>query len=224
MPTPLEQLRAENPWPTVHILPFDHGWLRDGTKALLARYATGARVILELGVWLGRSTRYLYEIAPGATVISVDTWNRKALVGWAKAKHPHLAEVAATARETFVANAAAWGIQDRVICWKKDSVAAVRDIAKRGIRPDLVYLDTAHTYEQTVKELAAIRQHLPGVLIVGDDWDWTDGVGGALALQRAVKEHAAKHGQTILANRTGWALPPPGAKTVGRGLVSIPPP
>ena len=221
--TPLQRLQDDFPWPPggPTVPSYDHGWLRPGTQVLLDRYVPGAKVILELGVWLGRSTEYMARIAPGATIVSVDTWNPEVLVRWAKQKAPHLVEVSRIAEQTFHANVAKWGLLGRVIPWRSSSIEAIHKLAVRGVCPTVIYLDTAHTYAQTVRELAALESRLPTAQIVGDDWDWS-GEKRPLSIQRAVREFCERRSYKVKSTDTGWAILRPGARS-GPGRSSIVP-
>src|SRR4051812_22659948 len=76
---PVNRLRRAFPWPgekPVISAPIENpGWLGEGTDRVLARSLSDeTRLVVELGAWLGMSTRFIADLAPNATVISVDHW------------------------------------------------------------------------------------------------------------------------------------------------------
>ena len=75
----INQLRETYPWPeqkpqVSHTSP-QSGWLEDGARELLEQELTSEhRIVVELGSWLGLSTRFIADHAPGAIVIAIDHW------------------------------------------------------------------------------------------------------------------------------------------------------
>src|SRR5271155_2569508 len=72
-------LAAMCPWPNerpiVQEPPAVPGWLGDGARELLERsLSPETGLVLELGGWVGLSTRFIADLAPNATVITVDHW------------------------------------------------------------------------------------------------------------------------------------------------------
>ena len=195
------------PWPQTKpdVEPFEHGWLVEGTQRTLDRFLhPEVKLIVELGVWLGKSTRYFVDKCPKATVIAVDAWDSTHLVQWAKAKHPHLVEPASHPIETFMVNL--WEHRDRIKAHQLDSVEAIKHLAASGVKPDLIYLDTSHLYPETLREVEAIKAAFPEVPLVGDDWEWGNKKHG-LAVQRSVNEYVAAHPEwAVESDGNGWAL------------------
>jgi hypothetical protein len=55
------------------------GWLGAGSEVMLAQSLSAkTKLVIELGAWLGLSTRYIADAAPNATVVSVDHWKGSA--------------------------------------------------------------------------------------------------------------------------------------------------
>ena len=185
--------------------PNDHGWLAEGTEKMLRRHLRAEmQVIVELGVWLGKSTRFFLKQCPDATVFSVDLWDATHLTQWASSKHPHLVEAAKNPLDTFLVNL--WENQDRVVPIQMDSIKAIAKLKADGVEPDLIYLDTSHLYPETLREVEAIKAAFPEVPLVGDDWEWQNKKHG-LAVQRSVNEYVAAHPEwAVESDGNGWAL------------------
>src|SRR4051794_24358739 len=77
---PLSRLRLEFVWPATKpdaraMEAGPPGWLEDGPREMLAAsLGEATRVVVELGSWLGLSTRFIADRAPKACVIAVDHW------------------------------------------------------------------------------------------------------------------------------------------------------
>jgi hypothetical protein len=55
---------------------YHHGWFFPAHKVVLSELLTKeTRCVLELGSWLGSSTRFIAEHAPNAVIICVDLWD-----------------------------------------------------------------------------------------------------------------------------------------------------
>lgn len=187
--------------------PKNHGWLVEGTEKVLRRHLRpDMKVIVELGVWLGKSTKFFLEQCPKAHVYSVDLWDSQHLTQWAESKHPHLVEAAKRPLDTFMVNL--WAKRKRVTPIQMDSIAAIAAIKKAGIQPDLIYLDTSHLYPETLNEIRAIKAAFPTVQLVGDDWEWGNRKHG-LAVQKSVHEYVkTAPWWSIEQEGNGWALVP----------------
>ena len=75
----LERLAATCPWPADRPIldepPAAPGWLADGARQLLHQsLSEQTRLIVEIGSWVGLSTRFIADRAPKAVVIAIDHW------------------------------------------------------------------------------------------------------------------------------------------------------
>jgi SAM-dependent methyltransferase len=75
----LKSLAAAHPWPTLKPnvgLPQENvGWLEDGARQVLTQaISPETKLVVELGTWLGKSTRFIADLAPSAVVIAIDHW------------------------------------------------------------------------------------------------------------------------------------------------------
>jgi hypothetical protein len=195
---PISQLAARYPWPDVppSVPADDHGWFNGGSRRLLgARLNLETRCVVELGSWLGCSTRFLLDAAPHATVIAVDHWK-------GSEEHHQVPDWAGrlpTLYETFLVNC--WRYRDRLIPVRESSLDGLQILAELGIKPDLVYVDAGHDTESVTADLHAIREYFPATRIVGDDWSW-------LSVRNAAELFARDFKLAIQVDENGWALEP----------------
>jgi hypothetical protein len=74
---------------------------------------------------------------------------------------------------------------------------ALRELARFGVEPDLVYIDADHGYEAVKADIECVTELFPRAVVVGDDWSW-DGV------RQAATEHAVAHGRQIEQWGNAW--------------------
>lgn len=209
----LRRLAQRQPWPAQR--PADaapgqeQGWLGEGTEVVLARSLSPAtQLVVELGAWLGLSTRYIASLAPSATVISVDTWE-----GSPEHKtQERYRELLPRLFETFQSRC--WEQRDRIVPLRMTSLDGLRAVAEAGLQPDMVYIDAEHSYAAVTAELTLARQLFPRARLVGDDYDW-------LGVREAADTFARRH--ALIVERfgaRGWRL----LESWEAGTANFPPP
>lgn len=176
------------------------GWMQPAELEWLAKQASTRKLIVEVGSWLGRSTRAMADnLQPGAVLYAVDTWEGT----------PGPGECA----ERLIGKPKDWLLQEfirnigddllhRKVSDDKDyiytvrphqaaSVEGARYLCGGGgnsgcysIRPDMIFLDAGHNYEDVKADLEAWAPYLaPGGLLCGHDF------GGSFpGVSRAVRE------------------------------------
>ena len=192
-----QKLQSDYPWPEERppVPPnLTHGWLNLGTKIMLERnLKPDTQLVIEVGSWLGKSTRFILQQSPDARVISIDHWRGS----------PEHYEDQATLRmlprlyETFQVNC--WESRERLLPLRMPSVDGLRLVGSRGLKPDIVYLDADHSYEAIKADLETSLELFPESTIVGDDWDW-DGV------REAVTEIANARNLALETDGSGWTI------------------
>lgn len=197
-PPGLEILKQRYAWPhsKPDVPPDDHGWFGECNQHVLSLLLNDrTKVVLELGSWLGRSTRFILKKAPNATVLAVDHWlGTKQITDddpACLAKIPSL-------YETFLVNC--WDHRDRLVPIRRTTIEAMSEMADLGVKPDVIYLDAAHDYESVKADLQKIREVFPLVPLAGDDFSlkW-EGV------MRAVWEHVESEGCGMILADYAWA-------------------
>lgn len=195
------------------------GWLGAGSEVMLSRsLSQKTKLVVELGSWLGLSTRFIAEAAPRATVISVDHWKGSPEHHTEERFRPLLPRL----YETFQSRC--WKYRDRIVPLRMNSLDGLRRVSEAGLEPDFIYVDAEHTYEAVSAELKLARELFPHTLLGGDDYDW-------LGVRQAVDEFARQNYLVVdrMGSR-GWRLlegwqatdasqPPPGR---GQWVVLVP--
>ena len=177
--------------------PKDFGWFLPCAEELLSQYVGGdTEVIVELGSWLGKSTRWFLQHAPNASVIAIDHWK-------GSAEHDRYdAEFRELLWPRFLYNC--WEYRDRLIPVKEDTRYGMQLVAEAGITPDLVYVDASHSTDAVIKDIHRAQQFWPTAQIAGDDWTWRP--GSHFPVRKAVELVARKKGLRIEVNGNTWAL------------------
>ncbi|HEV3344269.1 MAG TPA: class I SAM-dependent methyltransferase, partial [Pirellulales bacterium] len=190
----LVELARQHPWPDQrpNVPPNQHGWLDSSTKEVLASVLNDeTRLVLELGAWLGQSTRFIADQAPAAVVITVDHWR-----GSPEHQHdPEVQPLLPALYETFLTNC--WAYRDRIIPLRMMVSEALEEINRRGIKPQVVYLDAGHSYDSVKTDLSRVRLLFPDTIIVGDDWDRE-------TVRRAAMDVVHEQGGVIGVHGTAW--------------------
>jgi predicted O-methyltransferase YrrM len=154
-----------------------------------------ARLVVEVGSWLGRSTRFLADLIPQAHIVAIDHWQGSP----EHLRDPELAAFLPRLYETFLAES--WDYRERIIPVRAPSTDGLRLVADAGLKPDLVYLDADHSAESVRADLTAILDLFPGVRIVGDDWDWA-------SVREGVDSVAGERGILVQVYNTAWRIVP----------------
>lgn len=191
----IESLRRAHPWPEERpnvAAREREGWLFPSTQEMLARFLSSeTKLVVELGSWLGLSTRFIAGRAPRATVIAIDHWK-----GSPEHEHdPALRDLLPVLYETFLTNC--WNDRSRIVPIRSGTLEGLQRVGSFGLAPDVIYVDADHSYEAVAADLAAIERLFPSAIIVGDDWNW-EGV------RRAASEHCARTGRPLAALDSGW--------------------
>jgi len=168
---PIAVLKTLFPWPEERPdVPLRRErWFNTRKQVLLRRVVSrDSKLVVELGSWVGDSTQWFLTHCPKAVVIAVDTWlgscehlvKRRALL-------PIL-------YETFLANC--WEYRDRLIPFRNTSLTALSYLSKLGLKPDVIYFDSDHSYWGLTAELEMACELFPGTEFLGDDYS-----GGKIA-------------------------------------------
>jgi hypothetical protein len=144
----------------------NHGWfnrdLKDYLKPLLK---PDMKTIIELGSWLGSSTRWFCENTQ-AKVIAIDHWK-------GSIEHLERSDVKGklpTLYETFIVNC--WEYRDRILPVKTDTITGLMWCKDMGFSPEMIFIDASHEYQDVLKDLETSFRLFPSAIIVGDDWAW----------------------------------------------------
>lgn len=182
--------------PPIFTKPPSDGWLYPEVADMLTRHLNpGVRVVVEVGAWLGKSTRHILDQAPNAVVYCVDTWKgspeHERLLGY------NYEALISTLYERFVD--ACWEYRGRIYPVRGLSSSVLPQLAEAGIEPDVCYIDGSHAYADVLRDLEDCISFWPGAKLLGDDYHdtWPDVV-------RAVDDAARRHRMRVSANGRGW--------------------
>ncbi len=191
-PEQLRNLWAAHPWPAERpaVPPNEqHGWLSESTQALLkASLNERTKLVIELGSWLGLSTRFIAGAAPHAHVIAVDHWQGSP----EHQRKPELASLLPVLYEAFLSRC--WSFRDRILPVRMATREGLEEIARHGLEPDLVYLDADHSYDAVKADIFEIRRLFPSAVLIGDDWNWESVRVAAIDAAKELGEVLGVHG------------------------------
>jgi len=197
-PKPLQpapsQANLPEPYRSVPLMPFNPGGWYSNASQIEALFKTNKiNVAIEVGCWLGLSTRHIARILPsGGKLYAVDHWQ-------GSIEHQASPELS-TLYEQFLSNVVHAGLTHVITPMKMSSLEAAEQMKLMGIIPDFIYIDASHDTESVLADLEAWFPFVKGHgIICGDDWTW-DGVS------TAVKRFAQEHGLTIDASNNFWRL------------------
>lgn len=135
------------------------GWMYEPELRWLAQQASKHNVIVEIGSFLGRSTRAIGDNTNGV-VFAIDNW-----YGPLDSNYIATKEERAQLFDVFQKNMD--GLQGKVNVVQCDH-DNVPDI---GVRPDMVFIDGSHTLKDVRRDIKTwLRRAAPGALICGHDY------------------------------------------------------
>jgi hypothetical protein len=185
------------------------GWNTPLNLEVFARLvAPDASVVVELGCWLGQSTLELLKKAVSADVICIDHWQGSA----EHRAHRLFPKLLPTLYDRFLANV--WEHRERVIPVKETTTVGIRLLADHDIKPDFIYVDASHEYEDVRGDIELSLSMFPNAVLCGDDYNWP-GVRNAIA-DIGLEPKIENNGRC-------WWLPPLQASILSVDL-TVPPP
>jgi predicted O-methyltransferase YrrM len=195
---PLAIIRKLFPWPSQQPnVPArtNEGWLQESTCQVLDRVLSEkTKIVIEVGSWLGLSTRYIAGKAPNATILAVDHWK-----GSSEHQQQKFEQILPLLYDTFLVNC--WHLRDRLIPVRQSSVRGMQEIAKCGVFPDVVYIDADHSHEAVVMDLEAALDLFPDTTIIGDDFNWP-------GVESAVRYVTSRRNRQFSVTGVAWQLLP----------------
>lgn len=195
--TEIENFTQAYPWPSSRPdvpAPPERNWLFPAVRRVMSdTVPRDATLVVEVGSWLGRSTRFLADLAPRARIVAIDHW-----VG--SPEHQTDAELAPLLPrlyETFLSEC--WDYRERIVPVRKKSIEGLRLVAEAGLNPDVIYIDGDHSYAAVHDDLVTALGLFPRSAILGDDWDWP-------GVKQAVEEIVQEKHLKLEVFETGWRI------------------
>ncbi|GMI33400.1 hypothetical protein TrCOL_g5359 [Triparma columacea] len=193
-----------------------HGWFYPPHRVILSHIlSSSTSEVVELGSWLGKSTRFISDRAPNAVVYAVDIWSNEfsladdhyhdatsSETGTGKSR---LAQVDTNADilhnqnlyDTFLKTNWDYRLGHRknggnggVVPVRTYTLAGLDLLKSYGVDPSVVYIDADHHYEPAYKDIEKTLQNFPKAVVVGDDWDYEP-------VRRAARELALKYNRHL---------------------------
>jgi hypothetical protein len=188
---PMAAHTLPEPYQSIKDLPFDpHGWFVNTDSLGKILLEQQPRVVIEVGSWLGLSTRFIaHHIPVEGKVYAVDTW-----LGSDEAAHhqdprlPYLYQL-------FLSNVKHARLTHKIIPIRMRSLEAAQAL---DVKADLIYIDAAHDEENVYLDIMAWYPHLTfNGVICGDDWGWE-------SVRKGVIRAASELNRTIYATGNFW--------------------
>ncbi len=161
-----DESKMPQPYRCIKNLPFDeHGWFFNGKSEILMENCLKikpAKIVIEVGSWLGLSTRFIARIIPeDGVVYAIDTWlGSKELQN--DSRLPNL-------YQTFLSNVKHAELTQKIVPIRMTSLEAAHALNVEG---DLIYIDASHEEEDVYNDIIAWYPHLAEEgIMCGDDWN-----------------------------------------------------
>ena len=185
-----------DPYTEVDLLPFDPlGAYSNGPQMSELLQNTKAQVVIEVGCWLGQSTRHIASLLPAdGKVYAVDHWLGSEEHQQGQGEYwPSIHFL----YQQFLSNVIHAGLTDKIVPLRMSSLEAARYLS---VVPDLIYIDASHTQEDVLDDLNAWYPFVQGHgTLCGDDWSWP-------GVAEAVRLFAEKKNLRIHASDNFWRL------------------
>ena len=153
------------------------GWMDEFELDWLARQAKTKSLIVEVGSYKGRSTRALADNADGV-VYAFDDWHgpRERLYVNGEEIYPDFSTLFTEFQLNLADHLTDYKV--KIIQGNHGDTSVIPPEFLRGHleeRPDMVFIDGSHDYDQVKRDLLIWRARLrPGGLMCGHDSSWTD--------------------------------------------------
>jgi hypothetical protein len=192
-PTP-SQANLPEPYRSAKLLPFNsEGWYSNGEQIKSLFMEHQINVAIEVGCWLGLSTRNIATLLlPNGKLYAIDHWR-------GSIEHQHL-PILPTLYDQFLSNVIHAELTNVIIPMRMSSLEAALQIRSMGIVPDFIYIDASHDTESVLADLNAWFPFIKGHgILCGDDWTWE-------SVRTAVEIFAEENQLTIEASDNFWRL------------------
>lgn len=184
------------PYDIVDLLPYNpQGWYRNGPSMEWLIRRTNVKTVIEVGSWLGLSTRHIAKTLPeDGIVYAVDHWLGSPNEDNSAFDIPNL-------YRQFLSNVIHENLTHKIIPIRMSSAAAALTLK---VQPDLIYLDATHDFNNVLHDLIiwfpVVKGH--GILC-GDDYFWShDPSRGGGPVKRAVDTFAREN--NLIVHDDGW--------------------
>ena len=162
------------------IEPRARGWQNSHSVALAENVAR-ARVVIEVGSFMGASVSWMAHHNQSARFYCVDTWLGSPEIGAEDLDGIPYQHGRLMLLERFLSNMVADGISHRVTPIIQTSTSGAKILRAQGVSADLIYIDAGHDYLECYNDLVSYTPLLAkGGVMIADDYSGFPGVRGAV--------------------------------------------
>jgi len=188
------------PYDAVDMMPFNpQGWYRNGPSLEWLIRRANAKVVVEVGSWLGLSTRHIAKTIPeDGVVYAIDHWLGSPNEDNSVFDMPNL-------YRQFLSNVIHENLTHKIIPLRMSSAEAARIL---DVKPDLIYIDATHDFTNVMLDLILWYPFVKGHgVLCGDDYFWGhDHDRGGGPVKRAVDVFARENNLTVRDDGWMWYL------------------
>jgi hypothetical protein len=180
------------PYKSVEDLPFDgHGWFLSASALEDRIRERPVKVVIEVGSWLGGSTRLIASTLPeDGVVYAVDTW-RGTTTETETMRDPRIPYL----YQLFLSNVKHANLTHKIVPVRMESLEAARAL---NVMADLIFIDASHDTIAVYNDIMAWYVHLnKDGCMCGDDYP-------ADSVRLGVEQAAKKLGREILSDGRLW--------------------
>lgn len=159
-------------------------------------------LIIEIGSFLGSSSKLWSDYSENVYVIAIDPWEDGWPEQYAK-KHGRYEVAKQFSRKnglymTFLSSL--WEYRHKIFPLRGKSPDVFNDIAKLNLKPDLMYFDA----EKDGMDIEVAHKLFPDAIIAGDDWTW--GIDEGYPIRKAVRSFIKKYKYNVATNKATWII------------------
>ncbi|HEX2578927.1 MAG TPA: class I SAM-dependent methyltransferase [Rhabdochlamydiaceae bacterium] len=180
-----------SPYDSIEVLPFNpQGWYINGPSMEWLIRRGNVKIIIEVGSWLGLSTRHLAKTIPeDGIVYAVDHWKGSPNEDNSSFDIPNL-------YRQFLSNVIHENLTHKIVPVRMSSLEASQVLK---VKPDLIYLDATHDFTNVMLDLIVWFPLVKGHgTMCGDDYFWADDPSkGGGPVKRAVDTFARENNLTV---------------------------
>lgn len=190
----ISDLTQKHMWPSImpETKPINQGWF-SGKQFFIDNLKKDTKIIVELGSWLGKSTKFFLNNYPESNVIAIDHWKGS------EEHQTRFKKLLPVLFDTFLVNC--WNFKERLIPIRMSTTDGLKEVYNFGISPNFIYVDAGHSFDEVVKDISTSIELFPHAIIGGDDWIWRK---STLPVQKAVKHCAKKFNKKIKFSKNNW--------------------
>lgn len=147
------------------------GWMEEAELQWLAEQASSRSSILEIGCYMGRSTRAFADNTDGKVLVIDDFLGPRDSGSWNPLTgHPYTEEERQGIFSKFEENLSDHLDSGKVQVLKMDFSKVEEYFSERNIKPDLVFIDGDHSYEAVSRDIKYWKKRIvSGGLLCGHD-------------------------------------------------------